>query len=171
MSSVALRIQTTRAADQTFQPTRRHDGRARRLDSRWSELDPPRLERLSLRDAPPHLVESLSEIEQTSLSAAELVRQLMLFARKDTSPAKAPIDPAAMLRRVLHICRTTFERAVRLELEVGPHIPIRARKRGPARAGFPQHLQQRAGRACECAARGSLLRRRDSAQRRWAADP
>jgi signal transduction histidine kinase len=112
MSSVALRIQTTRAADQTFQPTRRHDGRARRLDSRWSELDPPRLERLSLRDAPPHLGESLSEIEQTSLCcvACYTFAGPLSSARSGSSWRSDPIFPyvlanAALLEQVfLNIC-------------------------------------------------------------------
>ena len=82
----------------------------------------PNLE-LCLEDAPPTLIERLSDIEHAAQRAADLVRQLMLFARNETAAAKLPIDPVGTLHRVVGICRTTFDRTIRLDLEIGPYVP------------------------------------------------
>src|SRR4029077_20567344 len=55
--------------------------------------------------------------------AADLVRQLMLFARRDFDARKSSVDPTGTLRRTVEICRTTFDRGIRLELGIGPDIP------------------------------------------------
>jgi hypothetical protein len=41
------------------------------------------------------------------MRAAELVRQLMLFARNEAGAAKVAVDPVDTLRRVVAICQTT----------------------------------------------------------------
>ncbi|HKP64148.1 MAG TPA: ATP-binding protein [Polyangiales bacterium] len=82
----------------------------------------PNLE-LCIEDSPPVLLERLTDTEQAALRAADLVRQLMLFARHDTGAAKVSIDPTVALRRMAAICQTTFDRGIRIELELAPDIP------------------------------------------------
>jgi PAS domain S-box-containing protein len=82
----------------------------------------PNLE-LCIEDAPPALLERLQDIEHAGLRAADLVRQLMLFARCDPGGRKGTVDPTATLRRIATICQTTFDRRIRVDLEIGPEIP------------------------------------------------
>jgi two-component system, cell cycle sensor histidine kinase and response regulator CckA len=74
-------------------------------------------------DAPPLMAAQLDDIEHAALRAADLVRQLMLFARREFDARKTVIDPIGTLRRTVEICRTTFDRGIRLELGIGPDIP------------------------------------------------
>jgi CheY-like chemotaxis protein len=69
------------------------------------------------------LAARLSDIEHAAERAADLVRQLMLFARRDVEVTKSPVDPLAIVRRTLEICRTTFDRGIRFELTAGPDLP------------------------------------------------
>jgi PAS domain S-box-containing protein len=78
---------------------------------------------LCKQDAPPLMAAQLDDIEHAALRAADLVRQLMLFARREVDARKSVLDPTQTLRRALEICRTTFDRGIRLELEVGRQIP------------------------------------------------
>jgi PAS domain S-box-containing protein len=78
---------------------------------------------LCKHDAPPLMAVQLDDIEHAALRAADLVRQLMLFARRDLDARKTAVDPISTLRRTVEICRTTFDRGIRLELGIGPEIP------------------------------------------------
>ena len=63
--------------------------------------------------------EQLADIEYAGMRAAEMVRQLMVFARPDTNARKMPIDPVKCARRTLEMCRRTMDRRIVLDLEVG----------------------------------------------------
>ncbi|HKU44407.1 MAG TPA: ATP-binding protein, partial [Polyangiales bacterium] len=78
---------------------------------------------LCKRDAPTLLASRLGDIEHAAHRAADLVRQLMLFARRDAEVKKAVLDPVHTVQRTLEICRTTFDRRIRIELEIGPGVP------------------------------------------------
>jgi two-component system cell cycle sensor histidine kinase/response regulator CckA len=82
----------------------------------------PNLE-LCIEDSPPAVVERLTDMEQAALRAADLVRQLMLFARPDAQASKVTLDPTMTLRRMAAICQTTFDRAIRFDLEIAPDVP------------------------------------------------
>jgi two-component system, cell cycle sensor histidine kinase and response regulator CckA len=78
---------------------------------------------LCRRDATPPLAARLGDIEHAAERAADLVRQLMLFARREVEVTKSALDPLAIVRRTLQICRTTFDPAIRIELTAGPDVP------------------------------------------------
>jgi PAS domain S-box-containing protein len=78
---------------------------------------------LCKQDAPPPIASQLDDIEHAALRAADLVRQLMLFARREVDARKSVMDPTQTLRRTVEICRTTFDRGIRLELEIGTNVP------------------------------------------------
>jgi PAS domain S-box-containing protein len=65
----------------------------------------------------------LADVQLAANQAAEMVRQLMLFARSGLLAPKLPIDPVAVARRTLEICRNTFERKIGVELDAGPDVP------------------------------------------------
>jgi two-component system cell cycle sensor histidine kinase/response regulator CckA len=54
---------------------------------------------------------------------AEMIRQLMVFARRDGSAKRVPVDVAASLSRTADICRTTFDRSIAIELQTSPSLP------------------------------------------------
>jgi PAS domain S-box-containing protein len=78
---------------------------------------------LCRRDASPPMAARLADVEHAAERAADLVRQLMLFARRDVEATKSPIDPLDIVRRTLEICRTTFDRGIRIELMTGLDVP------------------------------------------------
>lgn len=78
---------------------------------------------LCRRDAPPLMAARLADIEHAAERAADLVRQLMLFARREVEAKKQPIDPLDTVRRTVEICRTTFDRGIRIELSTAPDVP------------------------------------------------
>ncbi len=67
--------------------------------------------------------EQLADIEYAAARAAEMVRQLMVFARPEINARKAPIDVAESAKRTLEMCRTTMNPAIQLELELGSAVP------------------------------------------------
>ena len=78
---------------------------------------------LSLLEAPPALRERLMDIDHAANRAADLVRQLMMFTRHDGVGEKVPLDPVATVRRTLEIARSTFDRGIAIELQVGREVP------------------------------------------------
>jgi PAS domain S-box-containing protein len=78
---------------------------------------------LCRRDAPPLMAARLADVEHAAERAADLIRQLMLFARREVEATKQPMDPLDTVRRTLEICRTTFDRGIRIELLTGPDVP------------------------------------------------
>jgi CheY-like chemotaxis protein len=47
----------------------------------------------------------------------------MLFARRDVEVRKSPLDPVLTVQRTLEICRTTFDRGICIDLEIGSGVP------------------------------------------------
>jgi CheY-like chemotaxis protein len=82
----------------------------------------PNLE-LCMDDVTPDVCERLVDAEHAAQRAKDLVRQLMLFARHDKQPARVPVNPADTVRRIAAICRTTFDPAICLEIELDADIP------------------------------------------------
>ena len=72
----------------------------------------------------------LSDIEHAANRAAEMIRQLMLFARPEGQDKKTPIDIVATSRRTVEICGTTFDRKISIDLEAAEGVPAVAAHAG-----------------------------------------
>jgi two-component system, cell cycle sensor histidine kinase and response regulator CckA len=72
----------------------------------------------------------LSDIEHAANRAAEMIRQLMLFARPEGQDKKTPIDIVATARRTVEICGTTFDRKISIDLEAADNVPAVAAHAG-----------------------------------------
>jgi PAS domain S-box-containing protein len=64
----------------------------------------------------------LRDAEYAALRAAELVRELVLFAHPRKNVAKAPVDVARLLRRSVDICRALFDRSIEITF-TGGEVP------------------------------------------------
>jgi len=71
-----------------------------------------------------------ADIEHAANRAAEMIRQLMLFARPEGQDKKTPIDIVATSRRTLEICGTTFDRKISIDLEAADNVPAVAAHAG-----------------------------------------
>ncbi len=65
----------------------------------------------------------LDDIEHAATRAAEMVRDLMLFARGGVAALRRPEDAVALVRRTLGIARATFGPAIAIDLDVVGEIP------------------------------------------------
>jgi two-component system, cell cycle sensor histidine kinase and response regulator CckA len=72
----------------------------------------------------------LADIEHAAIRAAEMIRQLMLFARPEGQGKKTPIDIVATSRRTVEICGTTFDRKISIDLEAAADLPAVAAHAG-----------------------------------------
>ena len=54
--------------------------------------------------------------------AGDMVRQLMLFARQGIASDRKPCDVAALVDNVVGICRSTFDRQLRISVETQPGL-------------------------------------------------
>jgi signal transduction histidine kinase len=69
----------------------------------------------------------LDEIENAAERAAEMVRQLMQFGRHELGAPKRAVDLQAIVSRLVHVCRTTFEPHMTIACERSPgRLPILA---------------------------------------------
>ncbi len=73
--------------------------------------------------ADPQTSEQLAEIEYAAQRAAEMVRQLMIFARADLHARKAPMDLVRSVRRTLEMCRRTMDPRIALDLTTAAEVP------------------------------------------------
>jgi PAS domain S-box-containing protein len=80
--------------------------------------------------ANPEVLSHLSDIEHAANRAAEMIRQLMLFARPEGQDKKTPIDVVATTRRTVEICGTTFDRKISIDLEAADGVPAVAAHAG-----------------------------------------
>ncbi len=67
--------------------------------------------------------EQLAEIEYAAQRAAEMVRQLMIFARADSHARKAPMDLVRSVRRTIEMCRRTMDPRIVLDLTTATEVP------------------------------------------------
>jgi len=75
----------------------------------------------------------LADVEHASMRAAEMVRQLMLFARPQDNATRSSFDLVDLARRIVEMCRSTFDRRIQIEL-----IPAEV----PAVLGNPGQIEQ-----------------------------
>jgi two-component system, cell cycle sensor histidine kinase and response regulator CckA len=81
---------------------------------------------LAMLDADPKIVRSLKAAQESCDRAADMVRQLMVFARQDTPRAHRPVDAGQVLQSALKICRETFDRGIEIEATLGEELTVRA---------------------------------------------
>lgn len=62
------------------------------------------------------VAERLADVAHAATRAAEMVRQLMLFARPQDNATRSSFDLVDAARRIVDMCRSTFDRRVELEL-------------------------------------------------------
>lgn len=79
------------------------------------------LARIRLSEADP-LHEPLKIIEESAKGAADLARSLLDVSR-DYPNEQGPVDTGKLIGTVLHIISRTFDRKVRIEHHVAPHLP------------------------------------------------
>jgi CheY-like chemotaxis protein len=78
-----------------------------------------------------YLAARLEDIEHAARRAADMVQQLMLFARRTPdAQRREALDLGAAVARTVQICRTTFDRAIRIELSVDDKVPAVAANPG-----------------------------------------
>ncbi|HEY3253193.1 MAG TPA: ATP-binding protein [Polyangiaceae bacterium] len=70
------------------------------------------------------VAERLADIEHASMRAAEMVRQLMLFARPQDNATRSAFDLTDAARRIVDMCRSTFDRKVQIELSLSEIPPV-----------------------------------------------
>ena len=64
--------------------------------------------------------------QETAMRAADMVRQLMLFARKGLPQAQAPLELGEQLHETVEIARQTFDRRIRIVEEAQSDLVVRA---------------------------------------------
>lgn len=97
-------------------------GIAHNLNNALSVILPNVVECRELASGP--IAERLADIEHASMRAAEMVRQLMLFARPQDNASRSAFDLTDVARRIVDMCRATFDRNVQIELMPAsvPHV-------------------------------------------------
>jgi PAS domain S-box-containing protein len=69
------------------------------------------------------LMSCLDDIDHAARRATDLVQQLTLFTRQNTDTRRDSIDISALVHRVVQICRGTFQRVIRIELDMEAELP------------------------------------------------
>jgi len=106
-------------------------GIAHNLNNALSVVLPNVAECRELAEGP--LAERLADVEHASMRAAEMVRQLMLFARPQDNAMRSSFDLVDVARRIVDMCRSTFDRKLHIEL---------ATRELPAALGNPGQIEQ-----------------------------
>jgi C4-dicarboxylate-specific signal transduction histidine kinase len=89
-------------------------GIAHNLNNALSVVLPNVAECRELAQGP--LAERLADVEHASMRAAEMVRQLMLFARPQDNATRSSFDLVNVARRIVDMCRSTFDPKLHIEL-------------------------------------------------------
>ncbi|MBI2503633.1 MAG: GAF domain-containing protein [Candidatus Latescibacteria bacterium] len=80
---------------------------------------------LAAMKSPAQLQPLLDDAEEAALRGAELIRQLMLFARREKQHLQLqPVDLGTLVQRTLSICRKTFDRRLYLPVELPQDLPL-----------------------------------------------
>ena len=74
--------------------------------------------------AEPETAGRLADVEHASMRAAEMVRQLMLFARPQDNATRSSFDLVEAARRIVDMCRSTFDRKIQIVLAPAEIPPV-----------------------------------------------
>lgn len=76
------------------------------------------------REAAPSVEALLADASTATVRAAELVKQILYIARGTARSARADVDLVQAVREVVSLCRRTFDRAIRFELDLAPETAL-----------------------------------------------
>jgi two-component system cell cycle sensor histidine kinase/response regulator CckA len=79
---------------------------------------------LALEMAPKELEPLLVDARKATCSAAELVRQLLLVARRETDRSREVVDVQTIVEDVAAICRRTFDRRIEIDAQAKADSPV-----------------------------------------------
>jgi len=79
---------------------------------------------LALMDAPLSLEPLLRDAESTGQRAADMVRQLMVFARRQDADRHWTVELPTIVQDTVAICRKTFDRKIETTAELSVHLPL-----------------------------------------------
>jgi PAS domain S-box-containing protein len=78
---------------------------------------------LALREAPPPVEELLEDAERGTRRAADMVQQLMVFARQGVVPEYSAVNASLLLHDTVDICRQTFNKRINIEVSIPEDLP------------------------------------------------
>jgi signal transduction histidine kinase/CheY-like chemotaxis protein len=78
---------------------------------------------LARRDTVGRASDRLRDAEYAACRAAELVRELMLFARHDKAASTASVDVCELVQRTVSMCRATFDRTIDMDVVAAGALP------------------------------------------------
>ena len=79
---------------------------------------------LALLDADEQLAELLEDADQVTHRAADMIRQLMVFARQGIQPSIRPISLGPVIADTIEICRRSFDRKIEILVDGAPDLTV-----------------------------------------------
>lgn len=79
---------------------------------------------LAILDAEGEMQQMLSEADRVTHRAADMIRQMMVFARQGLHPAVRQIAVGPIVDNTVEICRRTFDRKIALEVSVAEDLQL-----------------------------------------------
>ncbi|HEX2675817.1 MAG TPA: ATP-binding protein, partial [Polyangiales bacterium] len=84
----------------------------------------------------------LKDADHAARRAADMVRELMVFARRHPAPSKLPVDTREILLRTREICRTTFDKSIEIVVDIDGAAQPDGMLDGFSVLGDPGQLEQ-----------------------------
>ena len=78
---------------------------------------------LAMKNAPYYLKFLLENADESAKQAAEMISQLMAYARQGRQPELKPLDIVPLIDDTVQICRRTFDRKIAVEVRTRGDIP------------------------------------------------
>jgi signal transduction histidine kinase len=80
---------------------------------------------LAMMKSPAEVQEYLQDADAAAMRGAELVRQLMLFARAEVkAPHFQTVDLGIIIGNTVSLCRKTIDRHIELQVDIAPDLPL-----------------------------------------------
>ncbi|MDA0337472.1 MAG: PAS domain S-box protein [bacterium] len=79
---------------------------------------------LAILDAEGDMRTMLGDADRVTHRAAEMIRQLMVFARQGLQPVVGSVRLAPIIENTIEICRRTFDRKILLQVDVSEEIHV-----------------------------------------------
>ena len=79
---------------------------------------------VSRLEAPPALQAQLTDAENAARKAANMVRELMTFSRRQDAIERLPVNIEALANETMSMCDQTFDRQIGLSLDIESDLPL-----------------------------------------------